>query len=105
MAIKGVIGEDDARIRIAELKAQVLQAEAGGNSITDEVDRRDDLSRLHHTYGIWERQVKHCLIFGTSSKEVSSALEPVGYDQFQSGRVLEWSSDVGAAYRASEIPR
>lgn len=28
MVIKGVIGEDDARIRIAELKSQVLQAEA-----------------------------------------------------------------------------
>ena len=28
MAIKGVIGEKDARTRIAEMKAQVLQAEA-----------------------------------------------------------------------------
>jgi site-specific DNA recombinase len=27
MAIKGVIGEEDARTRIAELKAQVMQAE------------------------------------------------------------------------------
>jgi hypothetical protein len=28
MVIKGIIGEDDARIRIADLKAQRLQVEA-----------------------------------------------------------------------------
>ena len=38
MAIKGVIGEDDVRIRIAELKAQVLQAEAELASL-DEVPK------------------------------------------------------------------
>ncbi len=35
MAIKGVIGEEDARTRIAELKAQVMQAEVELASLDD----------------------------------------------------------------------
>jgi hypothetical protein len=35
MAIKGVIGEDDARTRIAELKTQVLQAEVELTSLDE----------------------------------------------------------------------